>query len=95
MSAHSNFVRIRVPAPESQKSTSGSDASAVEPAQSSPLEGGEVSREAVWGAAGGETVELLCTSRGLLKKMAQRVYVGDIVKVTNIDWVMNQGKHFG
>lgn len=41
------------------------------------------------GANGGEMGhrELLCTSRGVLKKMEQRVRVGDRVRVCSVDWV--------
>ena len=130
MSAHSNFVRIRVPAlgetqnlqslsqakheeggspvkaEHSTKEQSETDAEmqthseiSVDDAENdsgnvalSPEE--EVSRDAIRGASGADTVELLCTSRGLLKKMAQKVFVGDMVRVTNIDWVMGQGYSF-
>ena len=36
-------------------------------------------------------VELLCTVRALLKKMRERVLVGDHVRVFSIDWVESQG----
>lgn len=89
MSAHSNYVRIRVPAPGSINHISSE--SDKEEEKSLLLDDGEVSEEILWGTAGGETVELLCTARGLLKKMSQRVFVGDMVHVINIDWVMGQG----
>ena len=36
-------------------------------------------------------VELLCIVRALLKKMREKVLVGDTVRVTGIDWVEAQG----
>ena len=33
-----------------------------------------------------EKVELLCTVRGILKKIKQSVLVGDRVRVAGIDW---------
>lgn len=35
--------------------------------------------------------ELLCNVRGILKKMERRVFVGDRVRVTGIDWVDGRG----
>jgi ribosome biogenesis GTPase len=37
-------------------------------------------------------VTLLCNVRALLKKIKQRVLVGDFVRVIGIDWVDNRGK---
>ena len=36
-------------------------------------------------------VELLCIVRALLKKLRERVLVGDYVRVISIDWVEAQG----
>lgn len=38
-------------------------------------------------AAGEERVEFLCVVRALLKKLEQRVLVGDFVSLTGVDWV--------
>ncbi|KAI8472702.1 MAG: hypothetical protein J3K34DRAFT_384159 [Monoraphidium minutum] len=35
--------------------------------------------------------QLLCTVRGLLKKVRQRVLVGDVVAVTSVDWAAGRG----
>lgn len=39
----------------------------------------------------GAPVEVLCTVRALLKKMNQRVLVGDRVSLTGLDWVDQRG----
>lgn len=36
-------------------------------------------------------LELLCVVRALLKKMQQRIFVGDFVTVSAIDWVASRG----
>ncbi len=82
MSAQANFVRVRV----NQPSQDGP------PVNEEGGEGGEAVDASIWQLAGGEGVELLCTSRGLLKKMKQKVFVGDLVSLINIDWATNQGK---
>lgn len=38
------------------------------------------------------TVELLCVVRALLKKMRERVLVGDFVRVISIDWIDMRGE---
>ena len=45
----------------------------------------------VAGPDGQQPVELLCTVRALLKKMQERVLVGDNVRVISIDWVESRG----
>ena len=84
MSAQANFVRIRVPAPGTEPAP-GSGAPPLEECGYPE----DFSEAALW--ADGETLELLCTARALLKKMNQRVFVGDFVRVTNIDWASGQG----
>ena len=86
MSAQANFVRIRVPLP-STEAAAGSGAPPLEDCGYPE----DFSEAALWGQADGETRELLCTARALLKKMNQRVFVGDFVTVTNIDWASGQG----
>ena len=81
MSAHANFVSVHVPKPSGSQSEQSSD---DYPPQSSP-------QNFIWDLAEQPTVSLLCTSRGLLKKMKQKVFVGDIVTVSNIDWIIAQG----
>lgn len=85
MSAQANFMRIKVAQPTAQ-----STADRERPEDSLK----EFSESTLWGAQGAETVELLCTVRALLKKMKQRVYVGDYVSVSNIDWTSRQGISF-
>lgn len=83
MSAHANFVSVHVPKPSSPVSEDPTE----DPPQSSP-------QDFIWELADQPTVSLLCTARGLLKKMKQKVFVGDIVTVSNIDWIIAQGdKH--
>jgi hypothetical protein len=43
------------------------------------------------GNAPSERTELLCTVRGLLKKIKQSVLVGDRVRVAGIDWEDRRG----
>lgn len=76
-------MRIRVPQPSASP--------AAESSEDTPE---QLTDEVLWGVAGTDTVELLCTVRALLKKMKQRVFVGDFVKVINIDWTSNQGTPF-
>jgi putative ribosome biogenesis GTPase RsgA len=40
----------------------------------------------------GDRLELLCTVRGLLKKIKQSVLVGDRVRVAAIDWEDRRGE---
>lgn len=40
---------------------------------------------------GGSRTELLCTVRGILKKIKQSVLVGDRVRVAGIDWDDRRG----
>ena len=40
---------------------------------------------------GGRRTELLCTVRGILKKIKQSVLVGDRVRVAGIDWDDRRG----
>lgn len=82
MSAHANFVAVHVPEPSSLHSGEHTE---DPPPESSP-------QSFIWELADQPTISLLCTSRGLLKKMKQKVFVGDIVTVSNIDWITAQGK---
>jgi hypothetical protein len=85
MSAQANFVRVRVPEPGS---LTAEDAPLP---WNSRVGGSESVIASTWQLAGAASVELLCTSRGLLKKMKQKVFVGDLVSLTNIDWTIGQG----
>ncbi len=44
-------------------------------------------------AQGEKRTELLCTVRGILKKIKQSVLVGDRVRVAGIDWDDQRGVH--
>lgn len=44
-------------------------------------------------APGEKRTELLCTVRGILKKIKQSVLVGDRVRVAGIDWDDQRGVH--
>ena len=81
MSAQANFVRVRVPQPSAENT----------PLLVDPMGGGEPLDAAIWELAGAASVELLCPSRGLLKKRKQKGFVGDLVSLTSIDWTSNQG----
>ena len=48
-------------------------------------------RAAAGGGGGAPGAELLCTVRGLLKKMDRRVLVGDRVRVAAVDWADRSG----
>lgn len=85
MSAHANFVSVHVPQP-------GCSHTAGPLSDKPPPDG---LQSFIWQLAGIPTADLLCTSRGLLKKMKQKVFVGDIVSVSNIDWIQNQGAGSG
>lgn len=50
-----------------------------------------VSREVTLDGQGGSRTELLCTVRGILKKIKQSVLVGDRVRVAGIDWDDRRG----
>lgn len=39
-----------------------------------------------------QTVDILCTVRALLKKMQERVLVGDDVRLISIDWIDLRGR---
>ncbi len=82
MSAHANFVSVHVPQPSSLQCREGTG---DPPQDTSP-------QNFIWELAGKPTTSLLCTARGLLKKMKQKVFVGDIVTVSNIDWITAQGE---
>ena len=86
VSAQANFVKVRVVrsarTDEVLPPLEEMDAAA---ALTSPA-GGEERRE-------GEGAELLCVVRNLLKKMKQRVLVGDLVRLVSVDWVVAQGAH--
>lgn len=79
-------MRVRVPQPSKDEAT---------PQPWDPSEDEASLDASIWKLAGAASVELLCTSRGLLKKMKQKVFVGDLVSLTNIDWTSSQGKHAG
>ncbi len=50
-------------------------------------------RQPTDGEGGPKRTELLCTVRGILKKIKQSVLVGDRVRVAGIDWDDRRGAH--
>lgn len=83
ISAEANFVRVNISHVESpMHSTPGTTSSSSSNGTSSPR-----SSE----AAAPPVRQLLCTVRALLKKIGQRVLVGDNVRVQPIDWPAGRG----
>jgi len=76
LAAQANFVRVQVERAAAEAAAEDAGAGAAE---------AEAEAE-----AGGE-LELLCTVRAVLKKMEQRVLVGDWVTVGSIDWTDRRG----
>jgi ribosome biogenesis GTPase / thiamine phosphate phosphatase len=81
MVAQANFVRVRIERldpPPSPPEESRSTADAIEDSTVASLPPPPLPR-------------LLCTVRGLLKKMKRQVLVGDNVRVVGIDWISGRG----
>lgn len=80
ISAEANFVRVNISHLEADRVSSNGAAttSSSSPAADPPLPSPPVK-------------QLLCTVRALLKKIGQRVLVGDLVRVRTIDWSDGRG----
>lgn len=105
MSAQANFVRVNVSHLDtsSSSSTSGSTSSSLDETSNPDDESTTeqiADRQASHSEASSSSsstqlapprTQLLCTVRALLKKINQRVLVGDRVRVHGIDWAEGRG----
>lgn len=78
ISAEANFVRVNISHLETDRVSSNGAATSSCPAADPALPSPPVK-------------QLLCTVRALLKKIGQRVLVGDLVRVRTVDWSDGRG----
>lgn len=94
ISAEANFVRVNISHLETDSATSSSTSSNGTSTSSNGTSSGSSSSSSAPADATHPTPpvkQLLCTVRALLKKIGQRVLVGDHVRVNPIDWTDGRG----
>lgn len=91
ISAEANFVRVNISHLDHSSSTSTTSSSSSSPAQDAHAASPTQTQPQTQPQVPPPVPQLLCTVRALLKKIGQRVLVGDNVRVHPIDWADGRG----